>query len=133
MEDKIENIDRIINYWKNSSEQNYQTMKNLLKSQDYNWALFLGHLVLEKLLKALYVKKYQKHSLFTHDLLRISKKIELKTSKDQEEWLDEISTFNINARYDNYKQDFQRLCDENFTLFWIEKIENLRQWLIRQL
>ncbi len=133
MEDKIENIDRIVNYWKNSSEQNYQTMKNLLKSKDYNWALFLGHLVLEKLLKALYVKKHQKHSVFTHDLLRLSKKIELKTSKDQEEWLDEISTFNINARYDNYKQDFQRLCDENFTLFWVEKIENLRQWLIRQL
>jgi len=133
MENKIENIDRIVNYWKNSSEQNYQTMKNLLKSKDYNWALFLGHLVLEKLLKALYVKKYQKHSMFTHDLLRLSKKIELKTSKDQEEWLDEISTFNINARYDNYKQDFQRLCDENFTLFWVEKIENIRQWLIRQL
>jgi HEPN domain-containing protein len=133
MEDKIENIDRIVNYWKNSSEQNYQTMKNLLKSKDYNWALFLGHLVLEKLLKALYVKIHQKHSVFTHDLLRLSKKIELKTSKDQEEWLDEISTFNINARYDNYKQDFQRLCDENFTLFWVEKIENLRQWLIRQL
>ena len=133
MEDKIENIDRIVNYWKNSSEQNYQTMKNLLKSKDYNWALFLGHLVLEKLLKALYVKKHQKHSVFTHDLLRLSKKIELKTSKDQEEWLDEISTFNINARYDNYKQDFQRLCDENFTLFWVEKIENIRQWLIRQL
>jgi HEPN domain-containing protein len=75
MEDKIENIDRIVNYWKNSSEQNYQTMKNLLKSKDYNWALFLGHLVLEKLLKALYVKKHQKHSVFTHDLLRLSKKL----------------------------------------------------------
>ena len=133
MEDKIENIAKIITYWKNSSEQNYRTMQNLLESKDYNWALFLGHLVLEKLLKALFVKKHQKHSIFTHDLLRLSKKIGLQTSKDQEEWLDEISTFNINARYDNYKQDFQRLCNEEFTLFWINKIENLRLWLIKQL
>jgi HEPN domain-containing protein len=133
MEDKIENIDKVIKYWRDSSDQNYQTMKNLLKSKDYNWALFLGHLVLEKLLKALYVKKYRQHTIFTHDLLRLSKKIELQTSEEQEEWLDEISTFNINARYDNYKHDFQKLCNKDFTLTWIDKIENLRQWLIKQL
>jgi hypothetical protein len=32
-----------------------------------------------------------------------------------DEWLDEITTFNINARYDNYKQDFHKLCTEEFT------------------
>lgn len=133
MEDKIEDIDKIIAYWRNSSEQDHQTMNNLLKSKDYNWALFIGHLVLEKLLKALYVKKHQKHAFFTHDLLRLSKRIELKTSEEQEEWLDEISTFNLNARYDNYKQDFQKLCNEEFTLKWINNIEKLRQWLIRKL
>lgn len=47
MEDKIENTEKIIQYWKESSEQNYQTMQNLLKTGDNSWALFLGHLVLE--------------------------------------------------------------------------------------
>lgn len=50
MEDKIENLDKVIIYWRDSSEQNYQTMKNLMRSKDYNWALFPGHLVIEKLL-----------------------------------------------------------------------------------
>ncbi|SFT64637.1 hypothetical protein SAMN04489724_1392 [Algoriphagus locisalis] len=36
MSDKIENIQRIIEYWVNSSEQNHQTMNNLFKSKDYN-------------------------------------------------------------------------------------------------
>jgi len=57
MEEQIENIDGIVKKWKESSDQNYLTMQNLLKSRDYSWSLFLGHLVIEKLLKAHYVKK----------------------------------------------------------------------------
>ena len=63
MEDQIENIEEIIKYWKKSSDQNYATMNNLLKSKDYNWALFIGHLVIEKLLKAHWVKTQKKHAL----------------------------------------------------------------------
>ena len=54
MNDKVENIDNIIYYWLDSAEQNYTTMQNLYNSKDYSWSLFLGHLVLEKILKALY-------------------------------------------------------------------------------
>jgi HEPN domain-containing protein len=56
MEDRIENIESVVKHWYDSSEKDYITMQNLLKTKDFNWALFLGHLVLEKLLKAVYVK-----------------------------------------------------------------------------
>jgi len=133
MEDEIEDVDKIIKYWHESSDQNYLTMHNLLKTKDYSWALFLGHLVIEKLMKGLYVKKYKKHAVFTHDLLRLANKIELEITEETEEWLDEISTFNLNTRYDNYKHDFQKLCTKGFTENWIERIEKLRQWLINKL
>jgi HEPN domain-containing protein len=133
MEEKIENIDSIVNYWKDSSNQNFETMKHLLHSKDYNWALFIGHLVIEKLLKALYVKNTQRHAIFTHDLLRLANKIELVITEEQEEWLDEISTFNLNARYDNYKLDFQKKCTKEFTIERISRIENIRLWLMNQL
>ena len=113
MEEHSENIDSFITYWKESSDQNYLTMQNLLESKDFSWALFLGHLVIEKLLKAHYVKKHRIHSVFTHDLLRLARKAELTLTDDFEEWLDEISTFNLNARYDNYKQDFYKLLRKN--------------------
>lgn len=32
-------------------------MHNLYKVGEYHWALFVGHLVIEKLLKAIYVEK----------------------------------------------------------------------------
>lgn len=56
MEEKIENIEKIVQHWIDTSEKDYKTMQNLLKSGDYSWAMFLGHLVLEKLLKAHYVR-----------------------------------------------------------------------------
>ncbi|HET8838103.1 MAG TPA: HEPN domain-containing protein, partial [Flavobacteriaceae bacterium] len=76
MEDNF-NAEKIIHHWKISSNRNYQTMRHLLETKDNNWALFLGHLVLEKLLKAHYVKNLRKHSIFTHDLLRLASKTNL--------------------------------------------------------
>jgi HEPN domain-containing protein len=108
-------------------------MQNLLKSSDYNWALFLGHLVIEKLLKALYVKLFQKHAIYSHDLLRLAKNIEIEISEDYEEWLDEITTFNLNARYDIQKQDFRKLCTKEFAEEWDHKIIILKEWLTNQL
>ncbi len=116
----------------NSADQNLTTMNNLFKSKDYSWALFMGHLVLEKILKALYVIRLNKHAIFTHDLLRLAKLTGLQLTETQEEWLDEITTFNINARYDNYKQDFNKLCTKDFTEIRISRIKNLREWLINQ-
>ena len=88
MDNEIKNIEAIINYWRESSEQ------NLIKTQEYAWALFMGHLVIEKLLKALYVKNLRKHPVFSHDLLRLADKMALPPNYD--EWLDKITTFNLN-------------------------------------
>lgn len=48
-------------------------------------------------------------------------------------WLDEITTFNLNARYDNYKQDFYQLCTKDFADIWLDRIEKIRLWLRSQL
>jgi HEPN domain-containing protein len=133
MEGEINDIDSIILYWRSSSDLNYQTMQKLMKTREYSWALFMGHLVIEKLVKALYVKKLQKHPLLSHDLLRLFEKVGLKLPLGYDEWLDKITTFNLNARYDDYKQSFHKLCTVEYTNEWIGKIEILRKWLINQL
>lgn len=133
MASEIEDLNKIIEYWKNSSDQNYDTMINLKKSKDFSWALFLGHLLLEKLLKAHYVKKNKKHALFTHDLLRLALKTDLPLTEIQKDWLDEITTFNLNTRYDNFKNEFHQICTVEFTEKWIKIIEQLRLWLIKEL
>jgi len=132
MDEKLDDIDKIVQYWKDSSDQDFRTIQNLFSSKDFSWALFIGHLVLEKLLKAHFVKDNQKHALFTHDLLRLADGCHFKIDETQKDWLDQISTFNLNARYDSYKREFYKLCTREFSLLWKERIEILRLWLIQK-
>ncbi len=133
MEEKITDIELLIKYWRESSEQNYLTMQNLIKTKEYSWALFMGHLVIEKLIKALYVKRLHQHPVFKHDLLYLIRKTEVDLPANYDEWLDAITTFNLNARYDDYKQSFYKLCTPEYSNEWIGKIEIIRKWLISQL
>jgi len=43
--------------------------------------------------------------------------------------LDTISTFNINARYDDYKLAFYKKCDLEYTKKWIKNIKIIRLWI----
>ena len=54
--DKID-IEKTFDHWINRSDQDFETMNHLYKSKDYHWTLFMGHLVIERLLKAAVVKK----------------------------------------------------------------------------
>ena len=119
----------IINFWVETAENDYKTMLNLFESKDYHWSLFMGHLVIEKLLKALYVKNKNGNIPRTHDLLRLAEKAVIDTTEDQKDDLDFITTFNIRARYPDYKQSFYKKCDYDFTANNIEKVKGLRMWL----
>lgn len=69
-----ENIDikKIYNHWINTSDNDFITMLNLYESRDYHWSLFIGHIVIEKLLKACVVKQLNDHAPFTHDLTKLA-------------------------------------------------------------
>ena len=64
---------------------------------------FIGHLVIEKLLKAYYVRTVDINHPFIHDLLRIAQKTDLRLTKVQEDFLDVVTTFNLGTRYSDYK------------------------------
>ena len=126
-------IEKIFNHWKNTSDRDSITMINLYKSKDYHWSLFIGHIVLERLLKASVVKKTLDNAPFTHDLTKLAKFSGLSFSEEHLDWLDTISTFNMNARYDSYKEAFYRKCTYGFTTEWIEKIKILQSWIKERL
>ena len=122
-------IEKIFRHWIESSEKDFETLVHLFESKDYNWALFIGHIVIEKLLKASVVKQTRDHSPFTHDLTKLAKLTDLDFSEEQLDWLDTITTFNLNARYDSYKQAFYIKCTSEFTEKWYGIILKLRLWI----
>ena len=127
------NIEKIINHWINTSDDDFDTMMVLFNSKKYNWALFLGHISVEKLLKAYYVRKNESHAPPIHNLLRIAQKSGIDIPEKYADWLDTITFFNINTRYDDYKKEFYDLCTKEFTENWIEKIKEIRKWIKEKL
>ena len=46
----------LMDFWIESSDRDYESMIKNYETKQYTWALFIGHLVLEKLLKGIYAK-----------------------------------------------------------------------------
>ena len=128
MPDSIDK-DKLIYYWIDSSDKDFKTMEDLYHTKNNNWALFMGHLVIEKLCKALFIKRKQDYPPLIHDLRIILKKADVEIPDENKIVLDSISRFNIRARYDDYKQDFYKKCTFDFADTWVSKIKTLREWI----
>lgn len=123
----------LIKYWEETSDKDYNTMKHLFNTGDFHWSLFIGHIVIEKLLKALYVQLVNNNVPRTHDLLRIAEAAGLELTEEMKNTMDFITTFNISTRYPDYKQEFYKKCTQSFAEENIRKIEGVKEWLKQQL
>lgn len=121
--------EEIIEFWSKSSDKDYKVMDTLFAKGHNVWALFIGHLVIEKLLKAYYVKQINTNVPYTHDLTKIVELSSLQLSEDQKDFLDEVTTFNIKARYPDYKNRFKKKATKGFTEKYLIKIKGFRSWL----
>lgn len=82
-------------------------------------------------MKALYAKinKNAPYAPRIHDLLYLAEKMNLELTERQEDLLDIITKFNINARYDDYKKEFYNKCTDEYTKEQLKNIEEIRIWL----
>jgi len=105
----------------------------MFDAKRFSWALFVGHLVIEKLLKAYFVDVKGGYPPFTHNLLKLALDAQLQLTEERKFVLTTITAFNINTRYDDYKMSFQKQCTDLYTLEWIDKIKELRLWIKEQI
>ena len=125
----MNNID-LINFWIESSDRDYESMIKNYETKQYTWALFIGHLVLEKLLKGIYAKinKENPYAPKIHNLNNLANRCGIKLDEKQMRILFTCNSFNINARYEDYKNDFYNKCTQEYTLEQIKNIETMREY-----
>jgi HEPN domain-containing protein len=83
-------VEKIVKHWIDTSEEDFQAMLSLYDSKSYGWSLFLGHISVEKLLKAVYVNKFKKHAPFLHNLYRLAELCNISMTDEQSDWLDKV-------------------------------------------
>ena len=129
MEEQSLNTEFIIQHWVTMSDNDYDAMMDLYRSKRYNWTLFLGHLVIEKLLKACYVRHNNEHPILSHNLLKLALKSGIVVNDELQLQLDAITAFNMNARYDDVKLSFYKKYTPEYTTYWLNQIQTLRLWI----
>ena len=129
----MNNID-LVDFWFESSDKDFDVMQVLYENKKYSWCLFLGHLVIEKLLKGLYARNNPENPIAPkiHNLILLSQKANLDVPENIKKNIQVINTFNISARYDDYKKSFDEKCTEKYTAEQIKNIEEVQKWLKEQ-
>ena len=106
--------------------------RHLFEKDDYPYALFFGHLSIEKLLKAIFVKKFDEVPPYSHRLVFLAEKIGLDMSLERLELLEVITDFHLEARYPDEKFTFYKKCTKEFTDKHLRRIGGLRRWLLKE-
>lgn len=122
-----------INYWLNSAAHDLEVAEILFQNEKHDWCLFIGHLVIEKVLKAFYIRDKGESPPKIHNLTRLAENTTLPLSDEQRQLLGEINRFYIEARYPDYKRGFYKLCTKEFTEGYSIKIKELYKWLLSQM
>lgn len=126
-------IEGIAAFWLTEAEEALEVADHLIAKADYSYALFFGHLAIEKMLKALYVTRQKQHAPPIHNLLRLARAAGLAVDEETVDKLITVTAFNIEARYPDFKRAFRRACTPDFTARQMVMIRELMTWLKSQM
>lgn len=123
--------EKTIQYWIDISEYDLQVAKTLFDKGHYLYVGFMCHQAVEKMLKSMYVKHTSTMPPYIHKLDKLVDRAGLKTSMSEEhnDFIDELTPLNIQARYPAYREWIYNLIDKEKAAHIIDKTEELLQWL----
>jgi HEPN domain-containing protein len=125
----MKEVKELIDYWVETAAHDKDTMDTLYDNARYSDALFFGHIIPEKVLKALVVRKTGEHAPYIHNLLQLHALSGIELGESEINLLAEVNDFNIRARYPEQKLEFYEKCTKEFADPYIKKITLLYEKL----
>lgn len=126
-------IKKITKYWLDSATHDLEMAGSLFRTGKYDYCLFLCHLAVEKILKALVTQTIKDHAPFTHNLLYLAGKANIQLSKSQIELLDQVNKFNMEARYPEDLREFYKKADRVYTKNYLTSSKEIWKWFRKKL
>lgn len=126
-------INKTIDYWKECAEYDLGVAEALLDVGKHPYALFMGHLALEKLLKSIVVKNTKSHAPITHSLPLLAERSSILIPESILNKLREFMEFYFEARYPHEQKSFYEKCTKIYTMARLDEIKETFQWLKNQL
>lgn len=121
---EISERERFERFWRESANEDLETAEDLFKLKKFSACLFFCHLAIEKILKALVIEATDSYPPAIHDLVKLAQKAKIAITKTQEKQLDEITSFNIEARYDVIKDKLYKKATKEYTNKYLKVTQN---------
>jgi len=94
-----DNIIKSSNEWFKQAEYDMETAEAMFVAGRYIYTVFMCHLSIEKALKGLYAKKFQKDPPKIHNLNYYAEKVELDISQKLQDFIDKLNNLSVPTRY----------------------------------
>ncbi len=116
-------------YWIDVADYDIKTARHMHKSGRYLYTVFMCQQATEKILKALYIRKFKKEAPFSHNLVYLQGLLKLRTAKKRLEILAELTSYYIEGRYPTYKVRLSKLVDKTKSRETLAATEEIYKWL----
>ena len=124
----------IIAHWLTMAERDWKSVLALHEAGQHMHALFFSHLVIEKILKAHWAKDNEESEPpRIHDLEYLYNQTELKLTADQVDLLGVMNSWNLEGRYQDYKDKFYKRTTKSYTEEKLKLVDQLRLCLLSEL
>jgi HEPN domain-containing protein len=123
-----------INYWIQSSEEDWETVISLLHSGRYVHCLFFVHLALEKLSKAIWIK-FNEGNIppKIHNIVKLLLDTNQNFKEDDLTFLEEFNDFQLEGRYPDYLFEINKRCTKEYTTSILNRVELIKKCLLEKL
>ena len=123
-------LKRLAAFWAKESASDFILARDIIhKTKSYSGGLFFLHLSIEKKLKSMFVKKFSDHAPFTHNLIALAERLELKMPAKFEKSLAVINQFNMSTRYPEEKSLFKKQFTQKFANQYLKIAGDMLEWL----
>jgi len=126
---KTFDVEKTVSYWLEGAKYDMGVANAMFRSKKYPYALFMGHLSLEKLLKAFVVKHTKAHAPFSHSLPYLVEKSGFKVPEKILIKLREFMEFHFQGRYPDANKAFYKKCTRVYTSKKLKEIKEVFKWV----
>ena len=123
-------IQKQVEYWKKSGEEDFAAAQSLIEKGHLRHGLFFAHLAIEKMLKAIVVKTTKDMPPRIHDLVRLSEIAQLSPTSERLNFLNRFGLYQLEGRYPDAGQ---AMLDVKTAKEKLESVKDLLEWLKAQL
>ncbi len=119
-----------IAYWLAEADSNWIDAQDFARIGKNIWALFLAHLTMEKLSKAIWVLRNSGNTPpRTHNITKLLEGAAFELSDQQVELAAQLNDFQLETRYPNYQRTLQARATNAFTTSILTETAAFRQCL----